>query len=149
MSNSRVRQNPVKTGRRKTIWDSRRRGLNPRYLRTLVRAWGWAFLPKVCINKIFHPRVEINHSEQLQVRLITRRENPWNVGVVERNICWGIVCIENRIMGGSTTSKRLPQSMMWLGACHKFVHPWITDKLTTKLQWWRWKVRFQTIPFPF
>jgi hypothetical protein len=40
MRNSRVRQNPMKTGRRKTIQDSRRRGLNPRDLRTLVRALG-------------------------------------------------------------------------------------------------------------
>jgi hypothetical protein len=29
MNNSRVRQNPMKTGRRKKIQDSRRRGFNP------------------------------------------------------------------------------------------------------------------------
>jgi hypothetical protein len=29
MRNSRIRQNPMKIGRRKTIQDSRRRGLNP------------------------------------------------------------------------------------------------------------------------
>jgi hypothetical protein len=121
MSNSRIRQNPMKTGRRKTIRDSRRRGLNPWYLRTMGRALGWAFLPKVCISKIFHPMVEINHSEKLQVRLITWRENPWNVGVVERNIWWGTVCIGNRAIRGYTTSNRLPRSMMWLGACHKFM----------------------------
>jgi hypothetical protein len=40
---------------------------------------------------------------------------------------------QKKIIGGSTTSKRLPQSMMWLGACHKFMQPWIIDKLTTKL----------------
>jgi hypothetical protein len=40
MSNSRVRQNPVKNGRRKTICNSRRRGLNPRDLIALVRALG-------------------------------------------------------------------------------------------------------------
>jgi hypothetical protein len=58
----------MKTGRRKTIQDSRRRrGLNPRYLRNMGRYIGWAFLPEVCIDKIFHPKVEINHSEQFQV----------------------------------------------------------------------------------
>jgi hypothetical protein len=37
MSNSRLRQNPMKTRRRKTIQDSRRMGLNPQYLRTMGR----------------------------------------------------------------------------------------------------------------
>jgi hypothetical protein len=40
MSNLRIRQNPIKTGRRKTIQDSRRRGLNPQYFRTMGRALG-------------------------------------------------------------------------------------------------------------
>jgi hypothetical protein len=40
MSNSRIRQNPMKTGRRKKIWDSRRRGVNPQYLRTMGRDLG-------------------------------------------------------------------------------------------------------------
>jgi hypothetical protein len=40
MRNSRIRQNPMRTGRRKTIQDSRRRGLNPRYLRTMGRPIG-------------------------------------------------------------------------------------------------------------
>jgi hypothetical protein len=40
MRNSRVRQNPMKNGRRKTIQDSIRRGLNPQDLRALVRALG-------------------------------------------------------------------------------------------------------------
>jgi hypothetical protein len=39
MINSRVRQNPMKTGIRKTIWNSRR-DLNPRDLRTRGRALG-------------------------------------------------------------------------------------------------------------
>jgi hypothetical protein len=35
MSNSGIIQNPMKIGRRKTIRDSRRRGLNPQDLRTM------------------------------------------------------------------------------------------------------------------
>jgi hypothetical protein len=40
MRNSRIRQNPIKTRRRKTIQDSRRRGLNPQYLRTMEKYLG-------------------------------------------------------------------------------------------------------------
>jgi hypothetical protein len=40
MRNSRVRHDPMNTGRRKTIRDSRIRGLKPRNLRTLVRDLG-------------------------------------------------------------------------------------------------------------
>jgi hypothetical protein len=40
MRNSRVGHNPMKTGRRKRIWDSRRRGLNPQDLRTMGKALG-------------------------------------------------------------------------------------------------------------
>jgi hypothetical protein len=35
MRNSIIRQNLMRTGRRKLIQDSRRRGLNPQYLRTM------------------------------------------------------------------------------------------------------------------
>jgi hypothetical protein len=35
MSNSRIRHNIIRTGRRKIILDSRRRGLNPQYLRIM------------------------------------------------------------------------------------------------------------------
>jgi hypothetical protein len=35
MINSRIRQNLMRTGRRKVIRDSRRRGLNPQDLRTM------------------------------------------------------------------------------------------------------------------
>jgi len=37
MSNSRIKHNLMRTGRRKVIWDSRRRGLNPQGLRTMGR----------------------------------------------------------------------------------------------------------------
>jgi hypothetical protein len=35
MRNSRIRHNLMRNGRRKVIWDSRRRGLNPQDLRTM------------------------------------------------------------------------------------------------------------------
>jgi hypothetical protein len=35
MRNSRIRKNLMRTGRRKLIQDSRRRGLNPQYLITM------------------------------------------------------------------------------------------------------------------
>jgi hypothetical protein len=35
MINSRIRQNLMRIGRRKVIQDSRSRGLNPQYLRTM------------------------------------------------------------------------------------------------------------------
>jgi hypothetical protein len=35
MSNSRIRQNLIRIGRRKVNWDSRRRGLNPQDLRIM------------------------------------------------------------------------------------------------------------------
>jgi hypothetical protein len=35
MNNSRIRQNLMRIGRRKVVQDSRRRGLNPQYLRTM------------------------------------------------------------------------------------------------------------------
>jgi hypothetical protein len=35
MSNSRIRQNLMRTKRRKVVQDSRRRGLNPKDLRTM------------------------------------------------------------------------------------------------------------------
>jgi hypothetical protein len=40
MRNSRIRQNPIKTGRRKTIQDSRRSDLNPQDLRTMGKSLG-------------------------------------------------------------------------------------------------------------
>jgi hypothetical protein len=40
MRNSRIRQNPIKTGGRKTIQDSRSRGLNPQDLRTMGKYIG-------------------------------------------------------------------------------------------------------------
>ena len=140
MSNSRIRQNLMKTGRRKLIWDSRRRGLNPHDLRTMGKFPRWTFVLKVHINIISHLKVVINPLEHPQARLITQRYNPWNVGVVENKICWVTSHIGNKKIGESTTSKRIPQSMMWLGASHISMYPWIIDKLTTKLQWWIWKV---------
>jgi hypothetical protein len=76
MRNSRIRQNPIRTGRRKLIWDSRRRGLNPQDLRTMGKFLRLAFLLKVYINRIPHLRVIIDPLEQPHVRLITQRENP-------------------------------------------------------------------------
>jgi hypothetical protein len=35
MNNSRIRNNLMRTGRRKVVRDSRRRGSNPQYLRTM------------------------------------------------------------------------------------------------------------------
>ena len=49
--------------KKKKIQDSRRRGLNPLYLRTMGKVIRWAFLLKVYIRKIFHLRVEINPLE--------------------------------------------------------------------------------------
>jgi hypothetical protein len=34
------KQNLTRTGRRKVVWDSRRRGLNPQYLRNMGRVLG-------------------------------------------------------------------------------------------------------------
>jgi hypothetical protein len=35
MRNSKIRQNLIRIGRKKLNWDSRRRGLNPQYLRIM------------------------------------------------------------------------------------------------------------------
>jgi hypothetical protein len=40
MRNSRIRHNPKNTGRRKKNWYSRRRGLNPKDLRTMGKSLG-------------------------------------------------------------------------------------------------------------
>jgi hypothetical protein len=40
MNSSEVRQNLVRTGRRRVVQDSRRRGLNPQDLRTIGRILG-------------------------------------------------------------------------------------------------------------
>jgi hypothetical protein len=76
MSNSRTRQNLRRDGRRKVIQDSRRRVLNPQYLRTMGKFLSLAFLLKVYINRISHLRVVINPLDKPQVRLITQREKP-------------------------------------------------------------------------
>jgi hypothetical protein len=75
MNGSRVKQNLVRTGRRRVVQDSRRRGLNPQDLRTMGRFLELSFLLEVCINKISPPRVEINLLEKPQEILITQRNN--------------------------------------------------------------------------
>ena len=109
------------TSRRRVIRDSRRRGLNTQDLRTTGRVIEWVLLPEVCINRNSPPIVEINLLNQSHERLMTQRENPWNVEVVEKNICWGVIHTDNRTVGEPTTSKKLPWSMMWLGVCHRFM----------------------------
>jgi hypothetical protein len=94
----------------------------------------------VYISRISPPKAEINLMDLPQERLITQRENPLNVGVVEKNIYSGTARTDNRTVGEFTTFKKLPPSMTWPGVCRKFMHPWIINELTTKLQWWRWKV---------
>jgi hypothetical protein len=55
-----ARQDPTRDGRRRVVRDSRRKGLNPRDLRTMEKILGGAFLLEVYINKISPLKVEIN-----------------------------------------------------------------------------------------
>jgi hypothetical protein len=55
-----VRQDLTRTGRRGVVRDSRRRGLNPQYLRTMENILEGAFLLEVYIRKISLLKVEIN-----------------------------------------------------------------------------------------
>jgi hypothetical protein len=56
MINSRIIQNLMRIGRRKVFWDSRRRDLNPQYLRTMGKFLSRDFLLKVYINIVSHLR---------------------------------------------------------------------------------------------
>ena len=145
MNNLGFRQNLVKDGSKRIVWGSRKRSLNPQDLKTIRKIQGWAFLPEVYANIIYPPRAEINLLDRPQERLITQRKNPWNVGVVEKSIYWGTARTDNRTVEEFTTFNKLPLSMTWPGVCHEFMQPWIINKPTTKLQWWRWKVWSPTI----
>jgi hypothetical protein len=60
MNNLGVRKDPMKTRRRGVLWDSRRRGLNPQYLRTMKNILEGSFLLEVYIRNFFPLKVEIN-----------------------------------------------------------------------------------------
>jgi hypothetical protein len=55
-----VRQDPTRTGRKRIVQDSRRKGLTLQDLRTMERILGGAFLLEVYIRKISPLKVEIN-----------------------------------------------------------------------------------------
>jgi hypothetical protein len=60
MNNLGVRKDLTRTERRGVVRDSRRRGLNPQYLRTMEKILEGSFLLEVYISKISPLKVEIN-----------------------------------------------------------------------------------------
>jgi hypothetical protein len=71
MNSSGIKQDLMKTGRRRVVWDSRRRDLNPQDLRTMEKILEGSFLLEVYISKISPLKVKINLLRQSPKRPIT------------------------------------------------------------------------------